>query len=122
MTHAYTWRLPRRLPVRDMILHDAIVAEAAVHVADGGGTGIDNAGQFEQRQHAWLAVFIDQSIMPACMAAARGHVDGLIAALPRPLQEESASARNETWLIRSAIVRARSDMRSRRLRRQCAKA
>ena len=68
-----------------MILHDAIVAEAAVHVADGGGTGIDNAGQFEQRQQARIAVFIDQSIMPPCMAAASEHVDSPIAARPSSL-------------------------------------
>jgi hypothetical protein len=63
-----------------MIIKDARVSDAATHVTGGHGTGIDHAGQYKEKYNAWLAVFIDQSIMPPCTAAARRHVDSSLAA------------------------------------------
>ena len=68
-----------------MIIKDASESEATAHVTDGHGTGIDHAGQFKQGERAWLALFIDLSIMQACTAAAHGHVDSPSATRPRPL-------------------------------------
>ena len=80
----------------DMSIQAAADSEAAAHVADGHGTGTDHAGQFEERERLWLAVFNDQSIMLPFRHGGRGHVDGLPAALPRALREIQASDRHET--------------------------
>ena len=51
-----------------MSIQDAVESEAAAHVAEDRGTGIDHAGRFEERERPSLAVVTDQSIMAAMPA------------------------------------------------------
>ena len=71
MTVAYTVAIDDMLPDMHTSIHNAVASEAAAHVADGHVTGIDHPGAFVARQRACIAVFIDQSIHPACCRVPR---------------------------------------------------